>query len=194
MLNLEKGGGLLLTDQETMIRVAGITPESVVDGPGLRAVVFFQGCPHHCPGCHNPETWDPQGGKLLTVEEVWRLIRYNPLLSGITLSGGEPLAQPEGALALARKVRAAGGNLMIYTGYTWEEICRFDSPVMTELLGMTALLVDGPFLLAEKDERLLFRGSRNQRIIDVQASLGKPAPVLWTPKGGNGDVLGMSGR
>ncbi|NLY90972.1 MAG: anaerobic ribonucleoside-triphosphate reductase activating protein [Firmicutes bacterium] len=183
-----------MTDFETMIRIAGITPESVVDGPGLRAVVFFQGCPHHCPGCHNPETWDPQGGKVLSVEEVWRLIRYNPLLSGITLSGGEPLAQPEGALALARKVRAVQGNLMIYTGYTWEELGRLNSPLITELIGMTDLLVDGPFLLAERDERLPFRGSRNQRIIDVQASLGKQVPVLWTPTGGAGDALGTAGR
>ncbi|HHT49329.1 MAG TPA: anaerobic ribonucleoside-triphosphate reductase activating protein [Firmicutes bacterium] len=182
-----------MTDQEIKLRIAGVTPESVVDGPGLRAVVFFQGCPHHCPGCHNPETWDPAGGKLLSVQEVWSLLRYNPLLSGITLSGGEPLAQPEGALAIARKVRAVQGNLMIYTGYTWEELLEMASPSISELISLTDLLVDGPFLLAEKDEHLAFRGSRNQRIINVQASLGKARPVLWASKGGTGDALGTAG-
>ncbi|NLW60666.1 MAG: anaerobic ribonucleoside-triphosphate reductase activating protein [Firmicutes bacterium] len=183
-----------MPDGRLSIQIAGVTPESVVDGPGLRAVVFFQGCPHRCPGCHNPETWDPQGGQRLTVDEVWRRLRYNPLLSGITLSGGEPLAQPEGALALARRARAARGNVVIYTGYNWEEIARMHTPVITELLKVTDLLVDGPFLLAEKDESLPFRGSRNQRIIDVQASLGKPRPVLWVPNGGLKHGLGNTGE
>lgn len=183
-----------MTDDEIRIRIAGVTPESVVDGPGLRAVVFFQGCPHHCPGCHNPKTWDPHGGQGLTVDEVWQLLRYNPLLSGITLSGGEPLAQPEAALALTRKARAAQGNVMIYTGYTWEEIPRLGSPTINELLKLADLLVDGPFRLAERDERLLFRGSRNQRIIDVQASLGKQRPVLWAPNGGLKHGLASTGE
>ncbi|NLM36638.1 MAG: anaerobic ribonucleoside-triphosphate reductase activating protein [Firmicutes bacterium] len=183
-----------MTEGELSIQIAGVVPESVVDGPGLRAVVFFQGCPHHCRGCHNPETWDPRGGQRLSVDEVWRLLRYNPLLSGITLSGGEPLAQPEGALALARKARAAQGNVMIYTGYTWEEILGMPSPVIHELLEVTALLVDGPYLEAEKDHRLPFRGSRNQRLIDVQASLGKERPVLWAPSGGIKHDLATGGE
>ncbi|NLC52752.1 MAG: anaerobic ribonucleoside-triphosphate reductase activating protein [Firmicutes bacterium] len=180
--------------EELSIQIAGIIPESIVDGPGLRAVVFFQGCPHRCPGCHNQETWDPQGGQRLLVDEVWRRLRYNPLLSGITLSGGEPLVQPEGALALARKARTVQGNVMIYTGYTWEEISRMNSPVIAELLKMTALLVDGPFLIGEKDDALPFRGSRNQRIIDVQASLGKQSPVLWAQNGGINHGLATTGE
>ena len=106
------------------MRIAGIVKESVVDGPGLRAVVFFQGCPHQCPGCHNPETWDPNGGYEATAEEIWAALGYdeNPLLSGITLTGGEPLLQPAAALALARMARARGSNVLLYTGYTWEEI------------------------------------------------------------------------
>ncbi|HEY8344107.1 MAG TPA: anaerobic ribonucleoside-triphosphate reductase activating protein [Bacillota bacterium] len=165
--------------QEGLIRLAGVERESVVDGPGLRGVVFFQGCPHQCPGCHNPETWDPGGGALRTVEEIWRMLRYNPLLSGITISGGEPLLQPAGALALAQKTREAGGNVMIYTGFLWEEIIKWNSPLINALLQETFLLVDGPFLEKEKDPALLFRGSRNQRLIDVQASLAGGAPVIW---------------
>ena len=79
-----------MSNYSVFVRIAGVIPESVVDGPGLRAVVFFQGCPHHCPGCHNPETWDPQGGERLSLDEVWRRLRYHPLLSGVTFSGGEP--------------------------------------------------------------------------------------------------------
>lgn len=170
--------------QEGLIRLAGVETESVVDGPGLRGVVFFQGCPHQCPGCHNPETWDPDGGSLKTVEEIWRMLRYNPLLSGITISGGEPLLQPAGALALAQKTREAGGNVMIYTGFVWEEIMQRNSPLINALLQETFLLVDGPFLEVEKDPALLFRGSRNQRLIDVQASLAGGAPVIWRKKEG----------
>ena len=180
--------------QEGLIRLAGVERESVVDGPGLRGVVFFQGCPHQCPGCHNPETWNPDGGSQKTVEEVWRMLRYNPLLSGITISGGEPLLQPAGALALARKTREAGGNVMIYTGFLWEEIIKWHSPQINALLRETFLLVDGPFLEAEKDPALLFRGSRNQRLIDVQASLAGGAPVLWRKKeGGMEDRLDETG-
>ena len=153
-----------MSNCQSLLQIAGVVSESVVDGPGIRAVVFFQGCPHHCPGCHNPETWDPTGGEVLSLDEVWRRLNYHPLLSGVTLSGGEPLAQPQGALALAKKVRAAGGDFMIYTGYTWEEILNFSSPEIKELLALTALLVDGPFLLAQKKPNLLFRGSENQKI------------------------------
>lgn len=178
---VKRGSAKVMGDfpQEGLIRLAGVERESVVDGPGLRGVVFFQGCPHQCPGCHNPETWDPGGGALRTVEEIWRMLRYNPLLSGITISGGEPLLQPAGALALAQKTREAGGNVMIYTGFLWEEIIKWNSPLINALLQETFLLVDGPFLEKEKDPALLFRGSRNQRLIDVQASLAGGAPVIW---------------
>jgi anaerobic ribonucleoside-triphosphate reductase activating protein len=182
-----------MTDHDLSIRISGALPESVVDGPGLRAVVFFQGCPHHCPGCHNPETWDFQGGTGLSVAEVWALLNYNPLLSGITLSGGEPLAQPEAALALARKTKEARGNVMIYTGYTWEELRLLTVPVLVELLDLTDLLVDGPFILAEKADHLPFRGSYNQRIIDVKVSLGRETPVLWEQNGGSSYGLATAG-
>ncbi len=182
-----------MANHSVFLQIAGVVAESVVDGPGLRAVVFFQGCPHHCPGCHNPETWDPQGGEKLSLDEVWRRLRYNPLLSGVTFSGGEPLAQPEGALALAKKVRAAGGNVMIYTGYTWEEVQAFSLPAVKELLALTALLVDGPFQLAQKKPDLLFRGSANQRIIDVQRTLAEQKLVLWAGKEDGRDGLATTG-
>lgn len=170
-------------DNDQKLRIAGVTKESVVDGPGLRAVVFFQGCPHRCPGCHNPETWDDKGGYLLSVEEVWASLDYNPLLTGITLSGGEPLLQPAPALTLAGLARAHGGNVVLYTGYKWEEITGFAACKIKELLRLVDLLIDGPFLLEEKEE-LAFRGSRNQRMIDVQASLKTGRLTLW-PEPGN---------
>ncbi len=164
------------------VRIAGVVKESVVDGPGLRAVVFFQGCPHRCPGCHNPGTWDPNGGYETTPEEIWAALEYdqNPLLSGITITGGEPLLQPAAALTLARMVQARGGNVMLYTGYTWEEVIAFPSGTVRELLNHLELLVDGPFLQDEKEAGLVFRGSRNQRIIKVQPSLASGEIVLWS--------------
>jgi|SRR5690554_2149047 len=169
-------------DKVEKVRIAGVTKESVVDGPGLRAVVFFQGCPHRCPGCHNPETWDPKGGSLVSVKEVWKYLEYNPLLSGLTLSGGEPLLQPAGALALAGMTRAHGGNVVLFTGYKWEEITGFATGETKELLRLVELLIDGPFRLEQKED-MAFRGSRNQRLIDVQASLKKGRPVLWPGSG-----------
>ncbi len=172
-------------DNFRKIRIAGVVKESVVDGPGLRAVVFFQGCPHRCPGCHNPQTWDDEGGYLLSLEEVWSSLAYHPLLAGITLSGGEPLLQPAAARALAGMARARGGNVVLYTGYRWEEITGFATGEIRELLCLVDLLIDGPFLLEEKAE-LPFRGSRNQRVIDVQASLKTGRVTLWPGPGSGG--------
>ncbi len=116
---------------------------------------------------------------MLSIAEVWSMLHYNQLLSGITLSGGEPLAQAAGALALAKKVKEVGGNLVIYTGYQWEKLITSKTPEIKEILDLTTLLIDGPFKIEEKADYLLFRGSRNQRIIDVQSSLGRKNPVLW---------------
>ncbi len=166
-----------------LLRVAGIIKESVVDGPGLRLVVFAQGCPHRCPGCHNPHTWDPAGGTPVEVEEVLAMVKKNPLLKGITLSGGEPFAQA-GALAhLARQVRALGRDVITYTGYTWErllELAQRDGAVK-ELLELSDYIVDGPYIKEKRDPALPFRGSSNQRIIDVPASLtcGRVVIASW---------------
>ena len=163
----------------TKIRWAGIEQESVVDGPGLRAVVFFQGCPHRCPGCHNPETWDINGGTLSRVEEVWEQIAFHPYLKGLTLSGGEPFLQPDAALWLGRAAKANGGDLMVYTGYTWEEIMASDNNFFHELLLVSEILVDGPYVESQRDTSLKFRGSRNQRIINVPESIRRNSLVLW---------------
>ncbi|MCL6613074.1 MAG: anaerobic ribonucleoside-triphosphate reductase activating protein [Firmicutes bacterium] len=164
-----------------LLRLAGLTKESVVDGPGLRAVVFVQGCPHHCPGCHNPETWDPAGGFPITVEELWEEIKDLRLLRGITYSGGEPFAQAGPLALLAERIKERGWDLFVYSGYTWEELNerRVYDPGTDRLLALADVLIDGPFLLAERDPRLPFRGSRNQRLIDLRASEATGRPVAW---------------
>ena len=98
------------------LRISGIVSESIVDGPGIRYVIFTQGCPHHCPGCHNPQTHDFQGGRLADREEILRAVRENPLLGGVTFSGGEPFAQPEALAELAREIKSMDRHLMIYSG------------------------------------------------------------------------------
>lgn len=164
------------------IRIAGTVNDSIVDGPGLRYVVFVQGCSHHCPGCHNPETWDPNGGKEVDVHNLVREMEKNPLLSGLTLSGGEPFDQPEASLWLATHARVQGKNVWCYTGYTWEEIREENSLKWDALLYFTDVLVDGPFIQEQKSLDLDYRGSKNQRLIDVHKSLDKGEVVLWTPE------------
>lgn len=154
----------------TKLRIAGVVRESVVDGPGLRYVVFAQGCPHRCPGCHNPETWDPAGGYEILLEELVADIILNPLLAGVTFSGGEPFLQAASFAALGVVLREKGFNIVTYTGYTFEELLRMPDEGVQDLLAATDILIDGPFLLAERDLTIPFRGSRNQRIINVHAS------------------------
>lgn len=155
---------------EHEIRVHGLVEESIVDGPGLRYVVFTQGCPHRCPGCHNPETHDPEGGQILTVSGIFSQFSKNPLLAGITFSGGEPFLQPAPLLELARRVRRSGKNVVIYSGYTLEQlrVQAASSPDVAALLRCTDILVDGPYIAAERDLELLFRGSRNQRMLRLR--------------------------
>ena len=162
------------------LRLAGVVRESIVDGPGLRLTVFVQGCPHRCPGCHNPETHDPNGGYDGNIERILEAVDANPLLAGVTLSGGEPIAQAEALLPLAHAVRDRGKDLVLFTGYTFEQLMEMGKtrPAIPELLGMCRLLIDGPFLLAQRDLTLTFRGSRNQRLLDPVQSLeiGRPVP------------------
>ncbi len=163
-----------------VIKVAGIVKESVVDGPGLRFVIFAQGCPHRCPGCQNPQTWDPAGGTEMTVDELLEQIKANPLLKGVTLSGGEPFLQAGPLALLAGAVRERGMDVVTYTGYTWEkllELAKTDLEIR-RLVEESNYLVDGPYVAAQRDLALPFRGSRNQRIIDVQASLAAGEAVL----------------
>lgn len=144
------------------LRVLDIIGGTSVDGPGLRTSVYFAGCRHRCPGCHNPQSWDMEGGVPMTVEEIMTEISENDF--NVTFSGGDPLYQDVGELtALARAVREAGYNLWLYTGYTYEEIC--DREELRELLGLCETVVDGPYVEALRDTGLLFRGSSNQRLI-----------------------------
>jgi anaerobic ribonucleoside-triphosphate reductase activating protein len=170
-----------------VVRVAGITNESVVDGPGIRSTIFFQGCPHACPGCHNPETWSSEGGKEFKIADLIKLLAINPLVSGITFSGGEPFQQAPAAAALGRRLREMGLNLWVYTGYTWEVLlASLERPGYQELLELAEVLIDGPFLREKQDLGLLFRGSTNQRLINVQESLTKGMVVTWQPSGMGG--------
>lgn len=165
----------------SMLRVSGFVRESVVDGPGIRAVLYVQGCPHHCPGCHNPSTWDFEGGYNLAVEEIARLVEPNKLLQGFTLSGGEPFEQAPAAVELLKIIKEAGLNVVTYSGYTFEELVQIglEKPDVLRLLEATDILVDGKYLEGERDLSLAFRGSKNQRLIDVRCSLEKGRPVLW---------------
>lgn len=156
-----------------MLRIAGINKESIVDGPGIRLVVYAQGCKHNCVGCHNPETHSFNGGELISIYEILKLIKENPLLDGVTFSGGEPFEQAEKLAELGEKVKKQGLNIITYTGYTYEEIIdNIDTKQgWKKLLYTTDFLVDGKFYINKKSLELKFRGSSNQRIISVKETL-----------------------
>ena len=155
------------------MRVLKIIEGTSVDGPGLRTSVYLAGCSHHCPGCHNPQSWDPQGGTEMSVDELMQVIDYNE--APVTLSGGDPLQHP-GVLELARRIRQEGYNLWCYTGHTWEEIA--NDPKLLEVARLCDVVVEGRFVQAQRDTSLHFRGSKNQRIIDVRRSLTSNTPTL----------------
>lgn len=153
------------------IRIAGTIGESIVDGPGIRYVVFTQGCPHHCPGCHNPQTHSFDGGTITDTEELISQFKNNPLLKGITISGGEPFCQPLAAAELARAAHECGKDVMVYTGYTFEQLLSGNVENAMALLEQTDILVDGRFEEAKKSLLLKFKGSSNQRILNCKESL-----------------------
>ena len=152
------------------LRVSGIINESIVDGPGIRLVVFAQGCERRCPGCHNPETHAPDGGRETDISEIVTMIKANPLLRGVTFSGGEPFLQARAFACLARLSREAGLDVMVYSGYTIEEILEIGGEYR-ELLEETDILVDGPYIEGQRTLGALYKGSANQRVIDVPATL-----------------------
>ncbi len=151
------------------IRLFGTASESIVDGPGVRFVIFVQGCPHHCPGCHNPESHDPSGGKLSSTLDLWKEIQRDPLLTGVTFSGGEPFLWADELADIGAAARDAGLDVMTYTGYTYEQLLKRGETDLSvrRLLTVTNYLVDGRFEQDKRDLTLKFRGSRNQRILDV---------------------------
>ena len=162
-----------------MLELSGIVSDSIVDGPGIRTTVFSQGCPHHCPGCHNPETWEFGCGTPMAEETILQIVRSNPLCRGVTFSGGEPFAQAAAFAKLAKLLKEAGYEVASYTGYTFEQLLKGNSQQLA-LLENIDILIDGPFLMEEKTLELSFRGSRNQRIIHVPESLRQGKAVCIT--------------
>lgn len=161
-----------------MMRMYGFELNSYVDGPGIRMAIFFQGCLHKCEGCHNPGSWPMYGGEKIDTNDLMKKMANDPLLDGITLSGGEPFLQPQPALELVRFARQRGLSVWCYTGYTFEQINEWQDNRKT-LLQNIDVLVDGPFKLEEKSLDVPWRGSRNQRLIDVKKSLEKGEVVLY---------------
>lgn len=162
-----------------MIQVLDIIEDTMVDGPGFRTSIYCAGCHHECPGCHNPQSWNPGGGHPMTTDEVMKIIVADPY-ANVTFSGGDPLYQAEGFTELARAIRSqTQKTIWCYTGFTFEAIVKI--PRYRQLLDEIDVLVDGPFVKSLRDEDLLFRGSSNQRLIDVPASIVKGEVVEFHP-------------
>lgn len=163
------------------LRVFGIANDSIVDGPGIRYTIFVQGCPHNCPGCHNPASHDFSGGEDKDVDEILENIRKNPLLDGVTFSGGEPFCHAEKLAYIADEVRKTDLSVMCYTGYTIDELLENATAENNwmELLNKIDILVDGRFILEQRSLELDFKGSKNQRVIDVPKTLKEGKVILW---------------
>ena len=152
------------------IYIAGIEPESIVDGPGYRYTIFTQGCPHNCPGCHNPETHPLEGGTKVEIEQIFAEVKVKPVLRGVTFSGGEPFLQAKPLAALAKCIHSIGKTVITYSGYTYEYLCEYatEENGWADLLEQTDYLIDGPYIEEQASLEIKFRGSRNQRIIDIK--------------------------
>ncbi len=153
------------------LRIAGTVNDSIVDGEGIRFTIFTQGCPHNCKGCHNPQTHDFNGGELVETSGLLEKIKTNPLLDGVTFSGGEPFCQAETLVELGAGIKSLGLNIVTYTGYTFEELYNSGRSDWHKLLEVTDILIDGKFVLELKDWQTKFRGSSNQRYLDCKKSL-----------------------
>lgn len=160
------------------LQVSGLANDSIVDGPGFRFTIFVQGCPHHCIGCQNPQTHAFQGGTLMTTEEILAKIKRNPLLDGVTFSGGEPFCQAKALAELGKEIHKLGLNIMTYTGYKFEYLsANRELNFYGELLDVSDWLVDGKFIQSKRSLNLLFRGSENQRILDIPKSIAERKPI-----------------
>ncbi|SDB12367.1 anaerobic ribonucleoside-triphosphate reductase activating protein [Eubacterium oxidoreducens] len=158
--------------KELYMHLAGIVAHSMVDGPGVRMSIFFQGCIHACDGCHNPDTWDVEGGEYVSVQSVIDKMRKTRYLDGITLSGGDPFVQAQAALAIAQAAKEMGLSVWVYTGWTLEELLAGKAgDAAIEALNYVDVLVDGRFVLGLKSSECIYRGSTNQRLIDIVESL-----------------------
>ena len=164
----------------TTLRILDIVEDTMVDGPGFRTSIYCAGCRHACPGCHNPQSWSFDGGREMTVEQIMRIIEADPY-ANVTFSGGDPMYQAAGFAELAQTIhQRTQKDIWCYTGFTFEQL--LTNPRQRALLEHIDVLVDGPFIKDERDETLVFRGSRNQRIIDVQTSLqqGRTVTLNYT--------------
>ena len=165
----EQRGGLYIID---------ILEDTTVDGPGFRTSIYCAGCTHHCPGCHNPQSWAQDSGTEMSIEDIMAVIEADPFAPGVTFTGGDPMQQAESFTVLAKAIRErTTKNIWCYTGYTYEALLTM--PAQRQLLNYIDVLVDGPFIAAQRDTTLLFRGSANQRIIDVPQSLAANRVVEW---------------
>ena len=164
---------------ENIVQLHGVADDSIVDGPGIRLAVFAQGCKRRCPGCHNPEALPFEGGTATTTQTLINKVIANPLLTGVTLSGGEPFDQALVLAGFARQIRKMGLTVWAYSGYTFEELSAgVPSEEARELLCSIDVLVDGPYVQEQRDLNLQWRGSANQRVIDVPAALIAKEAVL----------------
>lgn len=180
--------------KQPILRVLDIVSGTSVDGPGLRTSIYLAGCAHACPGCHNPSSWDFNGGRAMTVAEVMDVIIENDF--NVTLTGGDPLYQAPAVTQLARAIKEAGYTLWLYTGFTLEELLAIDTPTSdagascnqlipdcSELLRLVDVLVDSPFVVSLRDTSLRFRGSSNQRLIDLPTTLATSTLTLHPLQG-----------
>lgn len=159
------------------LSILQILEDTTVDGPGFRTAIYAAGCPNACPGCHNPQSWDIARGKQMSTQEILAKVMADPF-ADVTFSGGDPMFQPEGFAELAQAIKQGSNkNIWCYTGYTFEHLLH--NPRQKQLLKHIDVLVDGRFVQALRDEDLCFRGSSNQRLIDVQASLQADTTVIY---------------
>lgn len=156
-------------------RVLSIIRGTTVDGPGFRTSIYLAGCAHACPGCHNPQSWNPEGGDIMTLSEIMDIVRDEDF--DVTLSGGDPLFNPESVRNLIEALKQDGRNVWIFTGFRWEEIMA--SEKLRDAVELADVVVDGPFVKSLRNPDLLFRGSSNQRLIDVGRSISSGHPVTW---------------
>lgn len=158
------------------MRVIDIINGTTVDGPGFRTSIYFAGCRHRCAGCQNQSTWDADAGHVMSVDEIMQIVNENNF--NVTFSGGDPLFQVDRIIPLAQSIKDSGKNIWCYTGFTYEQIQ--SSTHLKQILPYLDVLVDGPFVESMRDIELLFRGSTNQRLIDVPQTLANAAITLWT--------------
>ncbi len=169
----------LSSEPQGSLSILSIVEDTMVDGPGFRTSIYCAGCPNACPGCHNPQSWDIRAGQRMAVADIMQVIEADPF-ANVTFSGGDPMFQPEGFTSLAQAIRRrTRKTIWCFTGLTFEVLLRH--PSRRRLLEQLDVLVDGPFVERLRDPDLIFRGSSNQRIIDVPASLRQGHVVLWEP-------------